>query len=62
MTDILTDVLPELPAAVSKEIATGARLFLETPFSEYTVTEGFLLLFFLGAFLCLIIWFFKGGF
>lgn len=61
MTDILTDVLQELPSE-AEEIITGARLFLETPFSEYTVTEGFLLLFFLGAFLCLIIWFFKGGF
>lgn len=61
MTDILTDVLQDLPAE-AEEIIIGARLFLETPFSEYTVTEGFLLLFFLGAFLCLIIWFFKGGF
>ena len=55
MTDILTE-------GISEEIVTGARLFLETPFSEYTVTEGFLLLFLLAGFACTIIWFFKGGF
>lgn len=42
--------------------AEAARLFLTTPFEEYTVTEGFLLLFFLAGVVLLCIWFFKGGF
>lgn len=42
--------------------ADAARAFLSTPFEDYTVTEGFLLLFFLAGFICLCVWFFKGGF
>lgn len=43
-------------------VETGARLFLTTPFSEYTVTEGFLLLFLLAGAVWLCVHFFKGGF
>lgn len=39
-----------------------ARAFLTTPFEQYTVTEGFLLLFFLAGVVWLCIHFFKGGF
>ncbi|MTQ97473.1 hypothetical protein GMD88_10715 [Pseudoflavonifractor sp. BIOML-A6] len=46
-----------IPAATE-----AARAFLTTPFEDYTVTEGFLLLFFLAGFVWLCIWFFKGGF
>ena len=43
-------------------IVESARLFLETPFSEYTVVEGFLLLLFLALFVRFLIWLFKEGF
>ena len=43
-------------------VTETARLFLSTPFEEYTVTEGFLLLFLLAGFVWLCIQFFKGGF
>ena len=44
---------------IIEPVAESVRLFLETPFSEYTVEEGFLLLFFLAGFVRLLIWFFK---
>lgn len=58
----MIDLLSELPAEVSDAASDAARLFWETPFTEYTVTEGFLLLFLLVGFIALIIYFFKGGF
>lgn len=51
MVEAVTAAMSELP-----------RLFLDTPFSDYTVIEGFLLLFLLAGFIVLIFWFFKGGF
>lgn len=60
MTDILLDVPMEAAEAV--EGATEIlRPFLTTPFTDYTVTEGFLLLFLSAGFCVLMIWFFKGG-
>lgn len=38
------------------------RLFLTTPFSDYTVSEGFLLLLFILCFISLIILLFRGRF
>lgn len=58
----MIDLLSELPAEVSGAASDAARLFWETPFTEYTVTEGFLLLYLLVGFIGLIIYFFKGGF
>lgn len=49
-------------AVAAEEVTDAARLFLSTPFAEYTVTEGFLLFFLLFSCCLLIIWFFKGGF
>lgn len=45
---------------VVAEVVEAPRLFLTTPFADYTVTEGFLLLLFLFGFVLLIIWFFRG--
>lgn len=53
-----TDIL----APVVETVEAGARLFLTTAFEEYTVTEGFLLLFFLAFIIWLCVQFFKGGF
>lgn len=53
-----TDIL----APIAETVETGARLFLTTPFEQYTVTEGFLLLLLVFAFIWLIVQFFKGGF
>lgn len=60
MTDFLNaaDVVSDLTPA----LADGAHLFLETPFSEYTVSEGLLLLILLAGFIWFLIWLFKGGF
>lgn len=55
MADMIESV-PEL----APELVSDVHLFWETPFSEYTVSEGFLLLFLLLGFLWLIIWFFRG--
>lgn len=46
------------------DVVETARAFLTTPFSEYTVTEGFLLLFFVAGVVLLCVHFFnkKGGF
>lgn len=38
------------------------RPFLTTPFEEYTVTEGFCLIFFVGAVVAICIKILKGGF
>lgn len=48
--------------AITEQGPDAVRLFLHTPFSEYTVTEGFMLLFLLMAFGLIIIWFFRGRF
>lgn len=56
MTDVVEAVSELTPALVD-----GAHLFWETPFSEYTVSEGLLLLIFLAGVLWLMIWFFRGG-
>ena len=61
MTDIVqtaSELVPELSDAVS----SGVHLFWETPFSDYTVSEGLLLLLLLVGFLWLIISFFRGGY
>lgn len=55
MADMIESV-PEL----APELVSDVHWFWETPFSEYTVSEGFLLLFLLLGFLWLIIWFFRG--
>lgn len=60
MTDYLLS--PDTLAVAAEGVTDAARLFLTTPFVEYTVTEGFLLLFMLFGCCLLIIWFFKGGF
>lgn len=57
----MTDTI-ETVAELTPELVSDAHLFWETPFSEYTVSEGLLLLLLLAGFLWLIIWFFKGGF
>ena len=57
----MTDTI-ETMAELTPELVSDAHLFLETPFSEYTVSEGLFLLILLAGFLWLIIWFFKGGF
>ncbi len=59
MTDVVD--VAEAVSEVAPVLADGAHLFWETPFSEYTVNEGLLLLIFLAGFLWLIIWFFRGG-
>lgn len=59
MTD---DVLSTIAEEVMEQAPEAVRLFLDTPLSEYTVTEGFMLLFLLMAFGVLIIWFFRGRF
>lgn len=55
----MTDMI-ETMADLAPEIVSNAHLFWETPFSEYTVSEGLLLLIFLAGFLWLIILFFRG--
>lgn len=55
----MTDVM-ETVAELTPEIVSDVHLFWETPFSEYTVSEGLLLLILLAGFLWLIIWFFRG--
>ncbi len=57
----MTDVM-ETITELTPEIVSDAHLFWETSFSEYTVSEGLLLLIFLAGFLWLVVWFFKGGF
>lgn len=57
----MTDVI-ETMTEFAPEIANDAHLFWETPFSEYTVNEGLLLLILLAGFLWFIVWLFKGGF
>lgn len=52
----------ETVGELTPELVSDARLFWETPFSEYTVSEGLLLLILLVGFLWLVISFFKGGF
>lgn len=52
---------PDTLAVAAEEVTDAARLFLTTPFTEYTVTEGFLLLFLLSGFCVLLAWLFKGG-
>lgn len=52
----------DILAPVVETVEVGARLFLTTPFEEYTVTEGFLLLFLLAGVIWLCVQFFKGGF
>ncbi len=51
----------ETVSELTPELVSSAHLFWETPFSEYTVSEGLLLLILMAGFLWLIIWFFKGG-
>lgn len=46
---------------ITPAVAETARAFLSTPFEEYTVTEGFLLLFLLAGAVWLCVHFFKGG-
>lgn len=52
----------DILAPVAEMVEVGTRFFLTVPFGEYTVTEGFLLLFFLALVVWLCIQFFKGGF
>lgn len=47
---------------IAPAVTETARVFLTTPFEEYTVTEGFLLLFLLAGVVWLCVQFFKGGF
>ena len=60
MTDIVD--IPEMVSDLTPALTDGAHLFFETPFSEYTVSEGLLLLILLAGFLWFPIWLFKGGF
>lgn len=46
---------------LAPEVADAAHLFWDTPFSEYTVSEGLLLLIALMGFIWILIYFFKGG-
>ena len=52
----VVDVLPD----VAEEVVEVPRFFLTTPFTDYTVTEGLLLLLLLCGFVWLIVWFFRG--
>lgn len=55
----MTDML-ETMTELAPEIVSEAHLFWDTPFSEYTVNEGLLLLILLAGFLWLVVWFFRG--
>lgn len=56
----MDDILEPISDFMEPAMETG-RAFLTTPFEEYTVTEGFLLLFFILGFIWLCTRFFKGG-
>lgn len=60
MTDVVD--IAEAVSDLTPALADGAHLFFETPFSEYMVSEGLLLLILLAGFLWILIWLFKGGF
>lgn len=55
-----TDNMALISEEIISEVVEVSRPFLTTPFSDYTVTEGFLLLLFLFGFILLIVWFFRG--
>ena len=66
----LLDQVEQLPGDVSEPLETveaveapeGPRLFLTTPFEEYTVTEGLLLMLLLLAVVAVCVKLVKGGF
>lgn len=62
VSNLLADPeLGEIPV-VYAEIVEDPRLFLETPFEEFTVTEGLLLTLFLCVFVSAVIKLLKEGF
>lgn len=60
MTDIVD--VPQIVSELTPALTEGAHLFFDTPFSEYTVNEGLLLLILVFGFICFIIWLLRGGF